>query len=75
VLSEFTDAEKKEHWRADGYQWRQNGTKKVKCGDCEMQKIFYQVCTVRALLTAIFLPDKSINFRSISFRSPRHNKY
>jgi len=28
VLFEFTDAEKKEDWRADGYgRWRQNGTR------------------------------------------------
>jgi len=45
VLFEFTDDEKKEDWRADGYRWRQNGTKKVKCGDGVMQKIFFQVRT------------------------------
>jgi len=45
VLSEFTDAEKKEDWHADGYWWRQNETNKVKCADGVMQKIFFQVCT------------------------------
>jgi len=42
-LFEFEDDTKKDDWRADGYRWRQNGTKSLKGAAAVVKKIFFQV--------------------------------
>ncbi|XP_039272584.2 uncharacterized protein LOC120346818 [Styela clava] len=44
----FSSAEnksKKQDWRADGYRWRQNGAKNIKCNGHLIKKIYFNVFT------------------------------
>lgn len=43
-LYSWSDDNKKEDWRADGYRWRQMGTwRKMKCADGEISKVWFYV--------------------------------
>ena len=44
ILYKFTDADKTDDWRSDGYRWRQNDSKTLKLAGNTMKKIFFQVC-------------------------------
>ena len=43
ILYKFTDADKTDEWRSDGYRCRQNGNKTLKHAGNMMKKIFFQV--------------------------------